>query len=75
MLKIRHIALASDHPGKAAEFYKTAFGFREIKRFGLDPNKPDEAPPVSTTTTISRSLLAWIPGTSKPSCDSITHAS
>ncbi|HVG50623.1 MAG TPA: VOC family protein, partial [Xanthobacteraceae bacterium] len=44
MLKIRHIALASDHPGKAAEFYKTAFGFRELKRFGLDPNKPDEAP-------------------------------
>ena len=30
MLKIRHIALASDHPGKAAEFYKSAFGFREI---------------------------------------------
>jgi catechol 2,3-dioxygenase-like lactoylglutathione lyase family enzyme len=44
MLKIRHIALASDHPGKAAEFYKTAFGFREIRRFGLDPDKPDEAP-------------------------------
>ena len=44
MLKIRHIALASDHPGKAAEFYKEAFGFRELKRFGLDPNKPDEAP-------------------------------
>ena len=44
MLKIRHIALASDHPGKAAEFYKTAFGFKELRRFGLDPNKPDEAP-------------------------------
>ena len=44
MLKIRHIAFASDHPGKAAEFYKTAFGFRELRRFGLDPNKPDEAP-------------------------------
>ena len=44
MLKIRHIALASDHPGKAAEFYKSAFGFRELRRFGLDPNKPDEAP-------------------------------
>ncbi len=44
MLKIRHIALASDHPGKAAEFYKSAFGFKEIRRFGLDPNKPDEAP-------------------------------
>jgi catechol 2,3-dioxygenase-like lactoylglutathione lyase family enzyme len=44
MLKIRHIAIASDHPGKAAEFYKQAFGFKELKRFGLDPNKPDEAP-------------------------------
>jgi catechol 2,3-dioxygenase-like lactoylglutathione lyase family enzyme len=44
MLKIRHIALASDHPGKAAEFYKQAFGFRELRRFGLDPNNPDVAP-------------------------------
>lgn len=44
MLKIRHIALASDHPGKAAEFYKSAFGFKEISRFGLDPARPDYAP-------------------------------
>jgi methylmalonyl-CoA/ethylmalonyl-CoA epimerase len=44
VLKIRHIALASDHPGKAAEFYKTAFGFKELRRFGLDPNNPDHAP-------------------------------
>jgi catechol 2,3-dioxygenase-like lactoylglutathione lyase family enzyme len=44
MVKIRHIALASDHPGKAAEFYKKAFGFKELRRFGLDPDKPDEAP-------------------------------
>ena len=44
MLKIRHIALASDHPGKAAEFYKSMFGFKELRRFGLDPTKPDEAP-------------------------------
>jgi catechol 2,3-dioxygenase-like lactoylglutathione lyase family enzyme len=43
MLKIRHIAFASEHPGKAAEFYKSAFGFRELSRFGLDPSKPDEA--------------------------------
>ncbi len=34
----------SDHPGKAAEFYKSAFGFKELSRFGLDPDKPDEAP-------------------------------
>jgi len=44
MLKIRHIALASDHPGKAAEFYKNMFGFKELRRFGLDPATPDEAP-------------------------------
>ena len=36
MLKIRHIAFASDHPGKAADFYKQAFGLRELKRFGID---------------------------------------
>ena len=34
MLKIRHIALASQHPGKAADFYKNAFGWREVSRMG-----------------------------------------
>ncbi|WP_168197874.1 VOC family protein [Pseudolabrys sp. FHR47] len=43
MLKIRHIAFASEHPGKAAEFYKSVFGFKELSRFGLDPARPDEA--------------------------------
>ncbi len=43
MLRIRHIALASDHPGKAADFYKEAFGFQELRRFGLDPDAPDVA--------------------------------
>ena len=28
MAQIRHIAIASDHPGKAADFYKKAFGFQ-----------------------------------------------
>jgi len=42
--QIRHIAIASDHPGKAADFYKKAFGFREISRHGLDPSNPDVAP-------------------------------
>ena len=41
MAQIRHIAIASDHPGKTAEFYKKAFGFREVHRHGLDPNNPD----------------------------------
>jgi catechol 2,3-dioxygenase-like lactoylglutathione lyase family enzyme len=44
MAKIRHLAIASQHPGKAAEFFKTALGFTEISRFGLDPNRPDHAP-------------------------------
>jgi catechol 2,3-dioxygenase-like lactoylglutathione lyase family enzyme len=44
MAQIRHIAIASDHPGKAADFYKKAFGFREVSRHGFDPNNPDAAP-------------------------------
>jgi catechol 2,3-dioxygenase-like lactoylglutathione lyase family enzyme len=44
MAQIRHIAIASEHPGKTADFYKKAFGFREVSRHGLDPNNPDEAP-------------------------------
>ncbi len=43
MQKIRHIALASDHPGRAAEFYKTTFGFEELSRFGIDPDLSVEA--------------------------------
>ena len=41
MAQIRHIAIASDHPGKAADFYKKALGLREIRRFGFDPKDPD----------------------------------
>jgi len=63
MLKIRHIAFASDHPGKAAEFYKQAFGFRELRRFGLDPNKPDDAPRPSgvflTDGTLNLAILKF----------------
>jgi len=40
MLKIRHIALASQHPGKAADFYKNAFGWREVSRMGKDMSDP-----------------------------------
>jgi lactoylglutathione lyase len=43
MPKIGHIAIRSAHPGKAADFFKNAFGFTEIQRFGLDPARPDEA--------------------------------
>ena len=44
MAQIRHIAIASDHPGNAADFFKRAFGFREVSRYGLDPTNPDVAP-------------------------------
>jgi hypothetical protein len=43
MPKIWHIAIASDHPGKAAEFFKQAFEFEELNRFGLDPAHPEQA--------------------------------
>ena len=52
MAQIRHIAIASDHPGKTAEFYKKAFGFQEVSRHGFDPGKPDAAPrPCSVVLT------------------------
>ena len=40
MLKIRHLALACQSPGKAAAFYKEAFGWREVSRTGKDMNDP-----------------------------------
>ena len=41
MAQIRHLAISCDHPGKTAEFYKKAFGFKEVRRNGFDPNDPD----------------------------------
>ena len=34
MARIRHIAIASNDPAKAAAFFKTAFGLREVRRSG-----------------------------------------
>jgi len=39
MPKLRHIALATNDPVKTAEFYKQAFGFKEVGRTGR-PNDP-----------------------------------
>jgi methylmalonyl-CoA/ethylmalonyl-CoA epimerase len=36
MARIRHIAIASNDPGKAAEFFKSAFGLTEVRRNGGD---------------------------------------
>jgi catechol 2,3-dioxygenase-like lactoylglutathione lyase family enzyme len=36
MPKLRHIALATNDPDKTAEFYKTAFGFKEIRKVSSD---------------------------------------
>jgi catechol 2,3-dioxygenase-like lactoylglutathione lyase family enzyme len=44
MARIRHIAFTSNHPGRTAAFYKQAFGFRELKRFGLGHDVEVEAP-------------------------------
>jgi catechol 2,3-dioxygenase-like lactoylglutathione lyase family enzyme len=44
MARIRHIAFASDHPGRTAEFYKAAFGFAELARYGLGHDLSQEAP-------------------------------
>ena len=41
MAQIRHLAIACEHPGKTADFYKKAFGFREVSRHGFDPKNPD----------------------------------
>ena len=34
MPKIRHVAIASSDPGKLSEFYKTAFGMRQVQGMG-----------------------------------------
>jgi len=36
MPKLRHLALATNDPEKTAEFYKTAFGFKEIRKVTSD---------------------------------------
>ncbi|HJU09308.1 MAG TPA: VOC family protein [Candidatus Binataceae bacterium] len=36
MAKLRHLALATNDPEKTAEFYKTAFGFQEIRKVTSD---------------------------------------
>jgi catechol 2,3-dioxygenase-like lactoylglutathione lyase family enzyme len=48
MPKIRHIAISSDNPSKAAEFYKTALGLTEVARYNLPPGVVEDAPRPST---------------------------
>ncbi len=48
MAQIRHIAISSDNPSKAAEFYKTALGLTEVARFNLPPGVVEDAPRPST---------------------------
>lgn len=77
MIKIRHIAFASENPGKAAEFYKAAFGFKELSRFGLDPEKPDEAKRPSgvflTDGTINIAILKFPENLQSPLGDKGIH--
>jgi catechol 2,3-dioxygenase-like lactoylglutathione lyase family enzyme len=47
MARIRHIAIASKDPAKAAEFFKSALGWKEVARRGPKPGataKPGEHP-------------------------------
>jgi catechol 2,3-dioxygenase-like lactoylglutathione lyase family enzyme len=46
MARIRHIAIASKDPAKAAEFFKNALGWKEVARRGQAPvgSKPGEHP-------------------------------
>ena len=44
MARIRHIAIASDDPGKAAAFFKAAFGLREVRRNGGDGTATEATP-------------------------------
>lgn len=43
MARIRHLAVACDHPGKAADFFVRTFGFRIVRTQGLDGD-PEIAP-------------------------------
>jgi len=43
-MKIRHLAFASDHPGRAAAFWKEMLGFTELSRFGIPEDPAAEAP-------------------------------
>jgi catechol 2,3-dioxygenase-like lactoylglutathione lyase family enzyme len=44
MPKLRHLAIATQDPVKTAEFYKEAFGFKEVGRVG-NPNNPNNPNP------------------------------
>lgn len=47
MARIRHIAIASNDPAKAAAFYKAAFGLREVRRNGGTGTVSDKPAPGS----------------------------
>ena len=53
MAKIKHIALTTQDPDKAAAFYKEAFGLKEIRR------SPDEAQYSSQMDTLAWPSSNW----------------
>ncbi len=57
MHKLRHIALACRDPGKAADFYKAAFGWRELGRTGK--NAADPSGVVLSDGSINITLLRF----------------
>ena len=44
MARIRHIAIATNDPARAAAFYKEAFGLREVRSNGIDAAGGDARP-------------------------------
>ena len=62
MARIRHIAIASKDPAKAAEFFKSALGWKEVARRGQAPAaaKPGEHPGNNAVTlTENGKTVTW----------------
>ena len=60
MARIRHIAIASDDPGKAAAFFKAAFGLREVRSNGIDAVSGAAAPGAAVGLTDGELNLTFI---------------
>ena len=60
MARIRHIAIASDEPGEAAEFFKQAFGLSEVRSFGVDADTGKARPGAAVGLTDGELNITFI---------------
>jgi catechol 2,3-dioxygenase-like lactoylglutathione lyase family enzyme len=67
MAKIRHVAICAENTGKLAEFYKTTFGMREVRR------RPGPAESVPIFLTDGYINLAVLPAWQNGSREGIFH--